>query len=193
MSGELLRLFHTDKQPRQLSPVNTCSKDKLVFNPFLDRLNIALPRRLIREGFPYFVLREQRRMNECIAAFPNQEIYHGELRNGPEAKSRLNDRKPGLARVLTDIISDHGTFATERERQDYREEVHDHKARLHYIEVQGNRIAKTGSRSMIVEKHLDTFFDVILPPLRAYFKRRGESVEDNLMVICAYGAAVSIL
>lgn len=47
---------------RQLKPVNTCSTGKLQFNAFSERLDIPLPCRLVREGFPYVSLKEQQRM-----------------------------------------------------------------------------------------------------------------------------------
>lgn len=47
---------------RQLAPTNTSSKGKLVHSHFGAQLDIALPNRLVKEGFPFVFLKEQQRM-----------------------------------------------------------------------------------------------------------------------------------
>lgn len=130
-------------------------------------------------------------MHWSIASFPNREIYDGEMRDGPGTDKPLHDIKPGLDYVLADIIARYGAFDSMEARASYRTEASDEKARLHYIEVKGDRKALSPSNgSMLVREHVDAFFDKIFPKLRVYFAMRGESVADNVMIICAYGAAV---
>lgn len=124
-------------------------------------------------------------MNQHIAAFVNEHIYGNTLKNGPEAQTALQDLKPGLQRAL-DLILDR----CKKKASDPGRGVSD--CRLQWIEVRGLRESRPPHDSMIVEKHVDVFFDKILPILQEYFVAREEKVEDHLMVICAYSAAVSI-
>ncbi|KAK5119587.1 hypothetical protein LTR85_007416 [Meristemomyces frigidus] len=156
---------------RQLKPTNTSSTGKVQFNAYSDRLDIALPCRLVREGFPCFRLLEQRRMHWVIASFPNVNFYEGNLRDGPGANSRLNDIKPGFRRQLSRILAGQDGQA---------------------IEVKGER-RMAPSRSMLVQEHVDFFFDWIFPKLREYFSQfteKKDRMEDNVMIICAYSATL---
>lgn len=167
------------------------SKSDAVFNPFNERIDNPLPCRLIREGFPYFRLREQRRMNEQIAAFANHEIYDNELRNGPGTNVRLGELKFGLRTVLADIIATNGLAGSGIHCTRYLDHATSADVRLHYIQVKGRRKVHPAKKSVVVEEHVDVFFEKILPPLQAFFMNRNEKLEDNLMIICAYGYAVS--
>lgn len=46
----------------QLKPTNVTSKGKLVFGQFGEQLDLALPARLVKHGFPYVYLKQQQRM-----------------------------------------------------------------------------------------------------------------------------------
>lgn len=46
----------------QLKPTNTTSKGNLVFGQFNEQLDLALPSRLVKHGFPFTYLKKQQRM-----------------------------------------------------------------------------------------------------------------------------------
>ena len=95
----------TDTAYRQLKPTNTSAKGKIQFNALSDRLDIPLPCRLAEEGFPIYRLLEQRRMHASIAKFPNDKIYDGMLRNGPEMYRPLESVRPGMREALINILA----------------------------------------------------------------------------------------
>jgi superfamily I DNA and/or RNA helicase len=145
---------------------------------------------LKREGWPVIELKEQYRMHQCIADFPNRMVYNGQLRDGPITMRTLDAAKPGLRAVLTDIITEHG-IRDDNERAQYRLEGSDAKARLHWIEVTGMRVKEMGSAA--IQEHSDVVIDQIVPKLIEYFKSRGEKVADEVMILCAYSHAVIIV
>lgn len=175
---------------RQLKPTNTSAKEKIQFNAYSNRLDIALPCRLVREGFPCYRLREQRRMHTTIASFPNNKFYDGELRNGPGTSKVLDAVKPGLQCQLEMILG--GQPYSNRRRQYFMGGAHENDVRLVWLEVNGRR-EMAPSRSMIVQAHVDVFFNWVFPKLHGYFKQSTENMEDNVMIICAYSATVSQL
>lgn len=180
-------LFGDDKQ---LQPTNTSAKGKVVFNTFSDRLDIALPVRLVREGFPCYRLLEQRRMHSSIAAFPNDVIYSGTLRNGPGMDDTLEQRKPGFSSVLSGILLQ-STSLTSFERQEYQDASADAKLRLHWIEVNGKR-DRNIIGSLFVTNHVKMFFKNIYPMLRTFFDQRDEPMGASIMIICAYRAQLHL-
>ena len=163
-----------------MKPVNTCYKNRIQYTPFAERLDIALPTRLIRQGFPCYRLKEQRRMHPALSAFPRDYIYSGGLRDAPETHRPLDETMPGLREILTDIVAEHGIH-DDVKREAYRLEASDEKARLHWIQVDGKNSNET------VSNHVDFFFQKIFPKLRAYF---GEKFVDNVLVVCAYNKQV---
>ncbi|KAF2774488.1 hypothetical protein EJ03DRAFT_347084 [Teratosphaeria nubilosa] len=181
-----LVMFGDDKQ---LRPTNTCSRGAVTFNAFNHRLNIDLPSRLVREGFPVYRLLEQRRMHRAISAFPNRHIYNSKLRDGPGTDADLDEKFPGLKQVLINIQADHG-IPNRSERHIYKHVATDAMARLHWVEVHGKRIRNPASQSICVDKHVDVFFAKIYPSLRDYFGGSGKKLNENVMVICAYGFAL---
>ncbi|KAH9833625.1 AAA domain, partial [Teratosphaeria destructans] len=182
-----LVMFGDDKQ---LRPTNTCSRGTVTFNAFNDRLNIDLPSRLVREGFPVYHLLEQRRMHRAISAFPNRHVYNNKLRDGPGTDAGLDEKLPGLKQVLINIQADHG-IRDQSERKAYKYAANDAMARLHWVEVQhGERVRNPATQSICVHEHVDVFFAKIYPSLRDYFRRSGKKLSDNVMVICAYGFAL---
>ncbi|KAK4548272.1 hypothetical protein LTR36_010142 [Oleoguttula mirabilis] len=175
---------------RQLKPTNTSSKDKVQFNAYSDRLDVALPCRLVREGFPCFRLLEQRRMHWVVASFPNANFYDGKLRNGPGANERLDDIKPGFKRQLEMILA--GQPHSNYLRQKFMAGANEEDVRLVWIEVKGER-RMAASRSMLVQEHVDVFFNHIFPKLRGYFSQftdKKDMMEENVMIICAYSATL---
>ena len=192
-TGERLLYGHTEHTAnsyrRQLKPTNTCAKDRVQFNAYNDRLDIALPCRLVKEGFPVFRLLEQRRMHHTISAFPNINFYEGGLRNGPNTNNMLERVKPGLQYQLEMILGGQPHSVIGRNRFKTRT-AHENDVRLVWIEVLGRR-EMTANHSMIVQEHVDVFFEWIFPKLHGYFKNEKSKMEDNVMIICAYSATVS--
>lgn len=162
-----------------------------MFNPFADRLDIPLPCRLVREGFPCHRLLEQRRMNAAISAFPNREIYKGKLRDGVGTDATLDMKMPGLSLTLRSIIADFA-FREPDVAKSYRITATDADVRLHWLEVKGERVRHPATKSICVKEHVDAFFK-FLPRLQAFFKFAGKRVDEHLMVICAYSYAVSLV
>lgn len=181
-------LFGDDKQ---LQPTNTSSKGEVVFNAFRDRLDISLPVRLMREGFPCYRLVEQRRMHASLAAYPNHKIYDDMLRNGPGTSDDLESRKPGLAETLSEILLQSNSLA-DPEREQFRTQLKksDNRLRLHWLEVHGSRKVHPVTNSSTVTEHVDTFFSKIYPKLRGHFDRIGEKMGKSVMIICAYSYAL---
>lgn len=167
-----------------MKPINTCFTNRAQYTPFAGCLDVALPTRLIRQGFPVFRLEEQRRMHPALTAFPRDYIYNGRFRDAPEMLKPLDDTMPGLRSVLTDIIAEHGIH-DEVDREAYRLEASDAKARLHWLQVEGTK----GDEQ--VPKHVQLFFETIFPKLRAYFESRGKKLVDNVLLVCAYNKQVS--
>ncbi|KAK4888950.1 hypothetical protein LTR27_012230 [Elasticomyces elasticus] len=176
---------------KQLKPTNTCSTGKVKFNAFNHRLDIPLPCRLVEEGFPHYPLREQRRMHESISRFPNREFYKGKLRDGPGTNLPLDLKFPGLSMTLKSIVAQSGMsglgFAA---RKLYTTEATDADVRLHWIEVVGERIRHSATKSITVKEHIQVFFKKILPRLVQCFRLMGKRLEDHLMIICAYSYAL---
>lgn len=130
-------------------------------------------------------------MHASIAAFPNQKIYSGLLRNGPGMDDPLEARKRGFWKVLSEIILQSSSLSLLEEQQ-YQHESADTKLRLHWIEVQGRREIHPVTSSSMVAKHIDVFFDIIYPKLRGYFDETGEKMGENVMIICAYSYALHV-
>jgi len=172
---------------RQLPPTNTSAKGKKVqFNAFNNRLDIPLPSRLAREGFPCVRLLEQRRMHNTLADFPNREVYEGKLRNGPGTGGTLDESElPGFGNVLLDIQAQ-----DKSDPSHYKANATDDHARLAWIEVTGKRINHESTKSLCVKEHIDVFFKRIFPHLLAYFKQVNKNMGEYSMIICAYGHAV---
>ena len=174
----------------QLAPTNTASDGKLVFGQYTKQLDIALPHRLVKEGYPYVFLREQQRMHPCISKFPNAEFYDGRLRDGPRVRMTLEEEGAtcmrGLSKVLHGILQKSRT--TPAEAADYWENRTDEQARHAYIEVDGMRQKGPGGVSSYVPEHIEVFFKQIFPDLQAFW---GVETSKNLMIICAYRHAVS--
>ncbi|KJY02467.1 hypothetical protein TI39_contig50g00005 [Zymoseptoria brevis] len=180
---------------RQLQPTNTCIRDHnrdtgvhTQYNAYFDRLDISLPCRLVAEGFPFVRLKEQRRMHKCLSDFPNRKVYNGELRDGPGMDKSLEAVRPGLLAVLTDIIAGSAALSLP-EREAYLAEASEEKARLHWIEVEGDR-EKNQSQSWKTENHVQVFFSEIYPKLLAYFKGRQEKMSEFVMLICSYSFTI---
>lgn len=173
-------MFGDDKQ---LTPTNTSAKGKIQFNAFCSRLNIPLPCRLVREGFPCFRLREQHRMHSTISAFPNTSFYEGQLRDGPTTN---NDLDVGIKTVLQQILV--GETAAAGPSQC----LADNQARLAWIEITGRRLTHEALQSKYVQEHIDYFFGRIFPRLRLFCHETEQRLKDHLLVICAYKAAVRL-
>lgn len=181
---------HTDFMRRQLQPTNTSAKGAVQFNYFSDRLDIALPTRLEKEGFPCYHLAEQRRMHEVIMAFPNRTVYQGQLRAGPGMDAPLDQQMFGLRSVLSSILD--GCISSLDEKKNSESLVRDRDLRRRYIQVSGLRKRVDDGVSLIVEEHVEVFMQKIFPPLFEYFRRTGRKMREEVMIICAYGAAVSL-
>ncbi|SMR52371.1 unnamed protein product [Zymoseptoria tritici ST99CH_3D1] len=168
---------------RQLRPPNKSADRKVQYNHYLKRLDISLPLRLKREGWPCFELKEQYRMHACIADFPNRNIYDGQLRNGPVTYKTLEQTTPGLRAVLLDIIMEYGTEGDVDPSQ-YRLTASDAELRLHWIEVYGQRVKDRSPWA--VKEHSDVVLNQIMPQLCKYFNDKGEKTSESLMIIAAY-------
>lgn len=130
-------------------------------------------------------------MHACLAAFPNCKIYDGLLRNGPGTNDDLEMRKPGLAKVLSDIILQSSSLTLpERELYQTQLQASDSRLRLHWIEVSGKRKVHPVTNSSTVTEHVDVFFSKIYPLLRDHFDRTEEKMGKNVMIICAYSYAL---
>lgn len=173
---------------RQLRPPNKSADRKVQYNHYLKRLDISLPLRLKREGWPCFELKEQYRMHACIADFPNRNIYDGQLRNGPVTYKTLEQTTPGLRAVLLDIIMEYGTEGDVDPSQ-YRLTASDAELRLHWIEVYGQRVKDRSPWA--VKEHSDVVLNQIMPQLCKYFNDKGEKTSESLMIIAAYNYQVS--
>lgn len=183
--------------------MNTTSKDGFQFGQFNQQIDVALPTRLIRQGFPFIELREQSRMVSSLLAasalfvieltrfqhpvlsrFPNEVFYSGTLRDSARVETPMS---PALKGVLDGIIAK--SFTEAPARQVYLDTALESQARNHWIQVKGKREPlREGQTSVCVKEHVDVFFDHIFPDLQEHF---GEETSKNLMIICAYGAAVS--
>ncbi|KAF2163913.1 hypothetical protein M409DRAFT_25690 [Zasmidium cellare ATCC 36951] len=181
-SPDLVVFFGDEKQ---LRPVNTCAKDPMEFNPFNDRLDTPLFTRLIAQGFPYVQLTIQERMHSSLSRFPSKEFYDGLLTDSPKVQRPLEDVKPGLTKVLHNIIAN--SMRDTSERDSYLEKATDDQARLHYIEMPAGDVFMDDKLSVVVPDHVDVFFEQILPELQSYF---GAELKDEVMLIVAYGCAL---
>lgn len=97
---------------------------------------------------------------------------------------------PGLNDVLHGIIKgSYGTLGNGNSisAQHYWNTRTDEKARHHYLEVDGQRRAGDDGTSKYVPEHVDVFFKHVFPALQSYF---GDATSKNVMIICAYTAAV---
>lgn len=96
---------------------------------------------------------------------------------------------PGLNDILHRIIyKSYSTVNTTLSADHYWNNRTDEKARHHYLEVQGQRRSGDDGTSKYVQEHIDVFFKHVFPSLQDYWQ--GET-SKNLMIICAYTAAVS--
>ncbi|KAK3626304.1 hypothetical protein LTR56_019881 [Elasticomyces elasticus] len=175
---------------KQLKPTNTCANGKVDFNAFNHRLDIPLPCRLVEEGFPHYRLLEQRRMHKSISRFPNNEFYNGKLRNGPGMSEPLDRDFPRLGDVLKSIVAEGGSMPSLEQRRYWKSHAEDEDARLHWVEVKGERVQHPASTSICVKEHTEVFMGKILPRLITYFKTMGLKLNDHVMVICAYSYAL---
>ncbi len=173
-----------------MKPTNTCSRGKINFNAFNDRLDIPLPCRLVEEGFPHYRLLEQRRMHQVLSRFPNREFYKGKLRDGAGTDLPLDARLPGLSKALKTIVAEHGSHSFDESRL-YKAEATDADIRLHWVEVKGDRVRHPGTKSLCVREHVQVFFKMILPRLIECFRQMDKRVDEHVMIICAYTYAVS--
>ncbi|KAI6886303.1 hypothetical protein KC360_g2948 [Hortaea werneckii] len=170
---------------KQLNPTNTNAKTikgKPKFNPYSDRWSLSLSTRLVRQGFPYVALRTQMRMHKDLASFVSRSFYEGTLANGVGTDVTLEEREPGLQKVLTRIIADQITdpAAAEKDLEDESEE----KARQHWVELSEKDIGRyieNGRGSRCFEAFADVFFDSIFPSLHKHF---GDRLEANVMKYC---------
>ncbi|KAI6816279.1 hypothetical protein KC365_g15540 [Hortaea werneckii] len=166
----------------QLNPTNTNAKTKEGrprFNPYSDRWSLPLPTRLVRQGFPYVALRTQMRMHKDLASFVSRCFYEGTLANGIGTDITLEEREPGLQKVLTRIIADQITDPAAAEK--YLEDESEEKARQHWVELSEKDIGRyieNGRGSRCFEAFADVFFDSIFPSLHKHF---GDRLEANVM------------
>ncbi|KAI7371119.1 hypothetical protein KC354_g790 [Hortaea werneckii] len=165
----------------QLNPTNTNAKTKEGrprFNPYSDRWSLPLPTRLVRQGFPYVALRTQMRMHKDLASFVSRSFYEGTLANGIGTDITLEEREPGLQKVLTRIIADQITDPATAKK--YLEDESEAKARQHWIELNEDDIGDVSSygHSVCYEAFADVFFDSIFPGLHEHF---GDKLEANVM------------
>ncbi|KAK1810468.1 hypothetical protein LTR12_015158 [Friedmanniomyces endolithicus] len=179
-------MFGDDKQ---LKPTNTCSRGRINFNAFNDRLDIPLPCRLVEEGFPHYRLLEQRRMHQVLPRFPNREFYKGKLRDGAGTDLPLEAKLPGLSKALKAIVAEHGSHSFDESRL-YKAEATDADIRLHWVEVKGDRVRHPGTKSLCVREHVQVFFKMILPRLIECFRQMDKRVDEHVMIICAYTYAL---
>ncbi|KAI7466273.1 hypothetical protein KC351_g14569 [Hortaea werneckii] len=166
---------------KQLNPTNTnakTNKGKPKFNPYSDRWSLSLPTRLVRQGFPYVALRTQMRMHKDLASFVSRSFYEGTLANGIGTDITLEEREPGLQKVLTRIIADQITDPATAKK--YLEDESEAKARQHWIELNEDDIGDVSSygHSVCYEAFADVFFDSIFPGLHEHF---GDKLEANVM------------
>lgn len=165
---------------RQLEPTNTCSKGKVTFNPFLERLSIPFMTRLKREGFPCTELKEQHRMSSRISEWPSKNFYPPGMRDGPNTHRLLSEKQRGLYECMKKILASVGTKLP----ADLTEQEEDKAVRARYLEVYGRR--DNSARSAVVREHAKAFFEHCYPYLRAYY---GTKTNDEVMIICAYKEA----
>ncbi|KAI7478687.1 hypothetical protein KC357_g4295 [Hortaea werneckii] len=165
----------------QLKPTNTNAKTeagKPEFNPYSDRWDLSLPTRLVRQGFPYVALKTQMRMHKDLASFVSRSFYEGTLANGIGTDITLEEREPGLQKVLTRTIADQITDPATAKK--YLEDESEAKARQHWIELSEDDIGDVSSygHSVCYEAFADVFFDSIFPGLHEHF---GDKLEANVM------------
>jgi hypothetical protein len=149
---------------------------------------MALPNRLVIQGFPCHRLYEQRRMHKAISRFPGRTMYNGLLRDGPGMDISLQDQIPGLRQVLVDIIA--GELAASPVAQKaFINTVTDDNLRRHYVEVIGTREAYEGSSAVM--EHIKVFMEKIFPKLFKFYRASDKDMREEVMIICAYNYAVS--
>lgn len=141
---------------------------------------MAIPTRLDKEAFPCYRLAEQRRMHKTLMAFPNRTIYNNRLRAGPGMDVSLDAQMPGLHSVLASILQSPIDIPSD-------------DLRRRYIQVAGERKRGDDGVSTIVDEHIDVFMRMIFPPLFEYFREKGRKMREEVMIICAYAAAVRFL
>ncbi|KAK5111305.1 hypothetical protein LTR85_012200 [Meristemomyces frigidus] len=156
----------------QLKPTNICSHGKLQFNMFNECMDIPLPCRLVREGFPYVQLREQQRMHSVLSRFVSSEFYDDELRDSPRVQIALDMVKPGLIDLALDPILRKAHVPSTAERENGR------------LPDKGGASAH---RFKVVKAHIEVFFARMFPELQAYF---GEGTQENLMIVCGHSFAL---
>ena len=127
-------------------------------------------------------------MHPVLSKFPNRVTYRGNMRDAPDMNTTIDQDMPGLRQVLVDIIAD--TISSPSDREDFKATVTDDDLRRHYVEVSGTREVNPVTKSKNVHEHVNVFFNKIYPKLRRYFRETKQSMEKNVMIICAYGWAV---
>lgn len=121
----------------------------------------------------------------------NRSFYGGTLTDGSGTDVTLEECQPGLQKVLTRIIADQITDPAVAEK--YLEDESEEKARQHWIELSEQHIGRplmSDSGSCCYEAFADVFFESIFPGLHGHF---GNRLEANVMVICGYSHAASVL
>lgn len=169
----------------------------MVFSTFPHRESISLFARLKAEGFPCTELKEQHRMvglrvnsklfaklmiiqNQCISRFIFENFYPEGMRNSPEMRIPLIKDEPVLFECLQQFIRDSsGKPALQLKGADLR---------THYLQIKGVRKQEPDSGSSYVREHIQVFFNTIFWYLHAYY---GKRMQENVMIIAAYGYAVS--
>lgn len=121
----------------------------------------------------------------------NRSFYGGTLTDGSGTDVTLEECQPGLQKVLTRIIADQITDPAAAKK--YLEDESEEKARQHWIELSERDIGRyimNDSGSRCYEAFADVFFKSIFPGLHGHF---GDRLEANVMVICGYSHAASVL
>lgn len=104
------------------------------------------------------------------------------MRDAPEMRLSLGDDEPGLQACLLRFIRD--------TKEDPELAMSDGALRTAYLQIKGKRIKDEADRSSVVREHIEVFYNGIFWYLYGYYK---EALAENVMVIAAYGEAVSPL
>lgn len=90
-----------------------------------------------------------------------------------------------MKKLLVDTIAT--GIMDQNARAWFLESATDEHARLHYIEVLGQKEKDEQTSSSVVREHIKVFFEKIFFGLHEHF---GSALVSNVMVICAYSHAV---
>lgn len=151
----------------QLGPTVTSKQGAGQMNPFAGSLHLTLFERLIKLGFPnVHALKEQRRMHPDIAAFPNDDSYFGELRNGPATSKPLPETE---LIALADILG-----------------LKDAERRAEYVTLNYHKITKSTKRkqnkgtSSANLEHVNIVMEIVEKLMALY---KGETSEHVLLIV----------